>query len=97
MFDFSLAELLVVIVVAVVFIGPKDIPVIIRAISKAMRAIKGFTAEIRREFEKLAEESGIKESADAINSEIRLIKGDDGNYYESYDLTHFNADIKPGQ
>lgn len=77
MFDISLAELFLIVVVAVVFIGPKELPQVIRAIAKALRVLKGFTKEIRKGFDDLAEEAGIAD-------DIRMIKGDDGNWYEAY-------------
>lgn len=87
MFDLSFAELLLIVVVAVIFIGPKELPVVIRAVAKMMRGMRGVYKDIRKAFDDLAEESGLKESADAVNAEIRLIKGDDGNMYESYDVS----------
>ena len=86
MFDFSFAELALIVVVAVVFIGPKELPAVVRAAAKAMRVIKGLTGEIRHAFDELAEESGLKASAAELEREVRMIKGDDGQYYESYGL-----------
>jgi sec-independent protein translocase protein TatB len=83
MFDISFAELLLIVVVAVVFIGPKELPHVIRAVAKALRAIKSVTNEIKKTFDDLAEESGIK-------PEIKMIQGDDGNWYESYDVSHLH-------
>lgn len=87
MFDFSFAEILLIVVVAVVFIGPKELPAVIKAVSKAMRGMRAISKEIRQAFDELAEESGLKETADQINSDVRMIKGDDGKYYEAYDVT----------
>lgn len=77
MFDISLAELLFIVVVAVVFIGPKELPAILRSIAKAVRALKHISHELRKTFDTLAEESG-------LSSEIKMIQGDDGQWYESY-------------
>ena len=85
--DFSIAEIALIVVVAVVFIGPKELPVVVRAVAKAMRALKGLTAEFRKAFDEISEESGLKESAAEIENEMRLIKGDDGKFYEAYDPT----------
>lgn len=81
MFDLSLAELLLIVVVAVVFIGPKELPVVVRGVAKGLRALRNFTSEIRKQFDDLAEESGLKD-------DIKMIQGDDGNWYESYPLRH---------
>lgn len=91
MFDFSLAELLLVIVVGVVFIGPKDLPVVIKAVSKAMRTLRDFSHEVKQAFEDISRESGLQETKQALETEMRLIKGDDGKYYEAYDIKHIEG------
>ena len=87
MFDFSLAELLLVIIVAVVFIQPKDLPVLVKAIAKAMKTLRGFSHEIKQTFDDIAKETGINDARETLDAEMRLIKGDDGNMYESYQVT----------
>lgn len=84
MFDLSLAELALIVVAAVVFIGPRELPVVLRAIAQGMRALRRLGHELRAVFDEVSREAGIKETADAVHYEIRMIKGDDGNYYESY-------------
>lgn len=92
MFDFSFAELALIVVVAVVFIGPKELPVVIRAFAKAMRGMRSLMHEIRMAFDDLSRESGIKDAAEDIDREIRMVKGDDGNFYESYTIP---ASVRP--
>jgi len=86
MFDFSFAEIALIVIVCVVFIGPKDLPVIIRAVAKAMRSVKSLGREISAAFDDLAKESGLKETAESFEKEINMIKGDDGKMYESYQI-----------
>lgn len=86
MFDLSLAEIVLVVLVAVVFIGPKELPVVIRTISKMLRSMRGLVNEFRGAFDDLAKETGLKEEAEKIKSEVKMIKGDDGQWYESYTL-----------
>ncbi len=88
MFDISFAELLLIIVTAVVFIGPRELPAVARAVARAMRALRSLYNEARKSFDDLARETGLKDTADAIHTEMRLIKGDDGKLYESYDISH---------
>lgn len=83
MFDLSFGEILLVVVVTVIFIGPKELPVVVRALAKLMRYLKSVANDFRKMFDELADESGVKD----IEREIKLIKGDDGNMYESYDMT----------
>lgn len=86
MFDLSLAEILLIVVVAVIFIGPKELPVVIKAVAKGMRSMRALGHEIRQAFDDLSRESGLKDAAEEMNHEIRMIKGDDGKFYESYDV-----------
>jgi sec-independent protein translocase protein TatB len=86
MLDLSLGEVALVVVVAVVFIGPKELPGMIRAASKGLRSLRSLGHEIGKAFDDLSRESGFKETTDALEHEIRLIKGDDGKLYESYQL-----------
>lgn len=92
MFDFSLAELGLIVVVAVIFIGPEELPVVIRTISKGLRGIRSLSKELRDAFEDLSKESGVPD----ITANINMIKGDDGNMYESYHPVHAsNTPTKP--
>jgi len=83
-FDISFAELLLIIVVAVVFLGPKELPTVIRAVSKGMKALRGISFEVKKMFDSLAEESGLKDDVETLKAEVKMIQGDDGNWYESY-------------
>ena len=84
MFDLSLAEIILVVVVALVFIGPKELPVVMKSIIKAMRSIRALGAELKAAFDDMAKESGIKDATDELNQNMRMIRGDDGKLYESY-------------
>ena len=88
MLDFSFAEIALIVVVAVVFIGPKELPVVIKAVAKAMHGMRSLTKELRGAFDELTRESCLKDAADDIDREIRMIKGDDGKMYESYTPPH---------
>lgn len=95
--ELSLAEILLVAVVAAVFIGPKELPVVVRAAARAMRAVRSLYAEMRKAWDALARESGLEETAGAVNQDLRLIKGDDGKFYESYDLPPLAPGAKRGE
>ncbi len=84
MLDFSFAELALIAVVAVIFIGPKELPVVVKAVSKTLRAMRSLAGEVRQAFDDVSRESGLKDAADAFDTEVRMIKGDDGQMYESY-------------
>jgi Tat protein translocase TatB subunit len=86
MFDLSFGELLLVVVVALVFIGPKELPTVVRALAKAMRALRSLAAQVQQLFDELAKESGVKDVKQTLEQDIKLIQGDDGQMYEAYDV-----------
>lgn len=91
MFDLSLAEILLIVVVALVFIGPKELPVVVRAVARAMTGIKSLAGEIRAAFDGLAEDAGVKDIQKELDAEMRMIQGDDGKWYESYDTKNISS------
>jgi len=84
MFDLSLAEVALIVVVAVLFIGPNELPVVIRAAGKAIRAVRGFARELKQLFDEIARESGLDDVAKEVHRDVVMIKGDDGKMYESF-------------
>ncbi len=95
MFDLSLAEIVLVVLVAVVFIGPKELPVVIRAVVKAMRYMRGLMHEVRGMFDDLAKETGIADDINDLKADVKMIKGEDGKWYESY--PHIAPPIAPSK
>ncbi len=93
MLDLSLGEIALVVTAAVVFIGPKELPVVVKAVARGMRSLRSLGSELTRAFDDLSRESGLKETTEALEHEMRLIKGDDGKLYESYHLPK-NTDTK---
>jgi|CXWL01.1.fsa_nt_gi Tat protein translocase TatB subunit len=94
MFDLSLAEILLVVVVIVVFIQPKDLPVVVKAIAKFIKTIRDFSNDIRKAFDDIAKEAGIDDVKETLDAEMRLIKGDDGKMYESYHIPPPEKNVK---
>jgi sec-independent protein translocase protein TatB len=93
MFDISFGELLVVMVLAVVFIGPKELPVVVRAVARAIFQIKKFMLEVKSMMNDLAHEAGVddikREMEEEFSRDIKMIQGEDGEWYESYTLNDF--------
>jgi sec-independent protein translocase protein TatB len=84
MFDLSFAELMLIVVVAVLFIGPKELPVVMKAVAKGLRGLKSLASELRAAFSDLAKDSGVEDITKELDAEMRYIRGDDGKLYESY-------------
>ena len=61
MFDFGWSELLIIAVVAIIVIGPKDLPRVLRGLGRAMGAVKRTASEFRAQFEDAIRESELEE------------------------------------
>ena len=63
MFDIGAAELLVIIVVAVIVIGPKDLPQLFRSFGKFTAKMRAMAREFSSAMEAAADEAGVKDVA----------------------------------
>lgn len=72
MFDLSWSEMLVTLVVAVVAIGPKDLPRVLYTAGKFARKIKIFTSDIQASLDKIIHEEELSE----ITREANKIGGE---------------------
>ena len=61
MLDFAWSELLVVIAVAVLVIGPKDIPKMMRSLGQLMRRVQYLKFALSQQFEDLMKETDLEE------------------------------------
>ena len=61
MFDMGWSELLLVAVLAIVFVGPKDLPRLMRTLGQYMARMRGMAREFQNSFEELARESELEE------------------------------------
>jgi sec-independent protein translocase protein TatB len=68
MFDVGYSELLVIAIVLIVVIGPKDLPKMLRAFGKAMTRFRQVSGDFRRQFDEALKESELGEVRKAIDS-----------------------------
>lgn len=61
MFDLGFAELLVIGVVALIVVGPKDLPVLFRKVGQFMGKARGMAREFSRAMNDAADESGVRD------------------------------------
>ena len=64
--DFSWSELLVVGIVALIFIGPKDLPGMFRELGRFTAKVRAMGREFSRAMDQAAKESGVKDVADDL-------------------------------
>ena len=68
MFGLGWAEIMVAAVVGLIVIGPKELPVVFRKIGQFVGKAKGMARDFSRAMNDAADESGLKESMDTMNS-----------------------------
>lgn len=70
MFDFAWSEMAVIAVVALIAIGPKDMPVAIRAVTNAIKKARRMAAEFQTHVDEMVREANLEEVRQSLN-EIR--------------------------
>ena len=68
MFDIGWSELLVIAVVAIVVVGPKDLPKLMRSFGHYAGKLRRAAADFQRQFEEAMRESEVEEVRKAIES-----------------------------
>ena len=74
MFDITSSKLLILAVVALIVVGPKDLPILLRTVGKYLGVIRRHAAEFRGQFDEAmreAELDGIKKEFEAVSREVR--------------------------
>lgn len=70
MFGFSLAELIIVLLVALIFIKPQDLPEIAHFFGKIFFRIKRFYSDLKVSLKEMEKELGVDELRDELNRGI---------------------------
>lgn len=93
MFGFSGTELVIILLVALLVINPKDLPSTLRQLRDAMRKIKSTASEFTQAL--MGEEglSDLKKEADKLNNDIRHIVDLNGNLQPTYSLDDIKDDL----
>lgn len=70
MFDIGWSELLVIAIVAIIVVGPKDLPVMLRAIGRTVGKLRRTADMFRAEFNEALRETEVKSAMDSLKSEM---------------------------
>ena len=70
MFDIAGTELLLLIALAVIFVGPKDLPRLMRALGSFVRKARMIARDFQRSFEDIANEADLED----LKEEVKDIK-----------------------
>lgn len=68
MFDLGLPELLVIGIVALIVVGPKDLPVLFRQVGKFVGRSKGMAREFSSAMNQAADETGVRDVAKGLKA-----------------------------
>ena len=67
MFDFAFSEIALIVVVAVIFIGPKDLPVAIKAVTAMIKKARRMAGEFQTHVDEMVREADLHEVRDSFN------------------------------
>jgi sec-independent protein translocase protein TatB len=94
MFDIGWSELLVIAAVALVVIGPKELPGVLRAIGHWTTKIRRMASEFQGQFQEAmreAEMADLKKTADELNETARSFTSDLASKYDPFDVAKESA------
>ncbi|MEN3950440.1 Sec-independent protein translocase protein TatB [Iodidimonas sp. SYSU 1G8] len=86
MFDVGLPELLVIVLVALVVVGPKDLPKVVRGIARAIAKMRRMADEFMGTVNDYVRESELQELREAVEKTKRAMNGQ-GDFDDLLDPT----------
>ena len=92
MFDLGLTELLLIGIVALISVGPKDLPVLFQRVGEFVGRMKGMAREFTSAMNDAADEAGVKDVAKTMRAATNPIKtgldkvGETTKEFTSFDL-----------
>ncbi len=93
MFELSFIELFVIAIVAILTLGPKDIPIVVRKISELFREFSSVSRDIKHTLQGALDETGLEEARKELESEWKegqkYIVDQEGKVQEIYDISEF--------
>ncbi|WP_299962358.1 Sec-independent protein translocase protein TatB [uncultured Roseobacter sp.] len=98
MFDLGWTEMLVIGVVALIVVGPKDLPVLFRRVGQFVGKAKGMAREFSRAMNDAADDTGMRDVAKGLKAATNPINSAmDGVKSAAADLGKFDPDSETGK
>jgi Tat protein translocase TatB subunit len=94
MFGLSWSELVVVAVVGILLIDPKDLPGIIRKFKEIVAQIKQIGHELTSSIKEIDEIKDLKAEVKKLNEDIKTIIDLEGNVQRTYDISDVMPEIE---
>lgn len=95
MFDLGWPELLLIMVVALIVIGPKDLPAAIRTVSDIMRTVRRAARDFQNSLDDMARESGLDEVKREFDGMRRYDPSDDVKRETGLDELEYGNELDP--
>lgn len=90
MLNVGFSELLLIVVAAILFIGPKDYPAVIRFVAKTIREFRAFIHGMKSQMDGVMRDAGI----DEFKAQTRTIIDLDGKPQIAYDVSDLTPPTK---
>tara|TARA_B100000315_G_scaffold45436_1_gene40289 strand:+ start:262 stop:591 length:330 start_codon:yes stop_codon:yes gene_type:complete len=74
MFSFGWGEILLILLVVIIVVGPKDIPKLLRQLGNLSKSIKKISREFKSSLNQIAEETDLKDVKNSITEVTNLNK-----------------------
>lgn len=98
MFDLGWTEMLVIGIVALIVIGPKDLPVMFRTVGQYVGKAKGMAREFSRAMNDAANDTGIKDVAKGLQAATNPVSSAmDGVKSAAADLANLDPESETGK
>ena len=98
MFDLGLTELLLIGIVALIIVGPKDLPVLFRRVGEFVGRMKGMAREFTSAMNSAADEAGVKDVAKTVRAATNPIQSSLDKVGETTrDFTNFDPMSETGK
>jgi sec-independent protein translocase protein TatB len=98
MFDLGWTELLLIGIVALIVVGPKELPVLFRKAGQFVGKIKGMAREFSRAMNNAADDVGVSDISSTIRSAANPLKSSvDAVKNAATDYTSYDSETETGQ
>ncbi|MFA3915898.1 Sec-independent protein translocase protein TatB [Ruegeria hyattellae] len=104
MFDLGWTELLVIGIVALIVVGPKDLPVLFRNVGQWVGKARGMAREFSTAMHEAADEAGVKDiskglkaATNPVNTAMDSVKKASKDLTDSMDPSKFDPDSETGK
>ncbi len=87
MLDVGFSELLLIAIVALVVIGPKDLPVVLRHVMKFVRELRGIFGGLKQQMNQVMEEAGL----DDLKHDVTTIIDLEGKPQKAYNVAELES------